>query len=74
MKTAEEMLSKYFYQRNNPEIDFDTLVTIINDAKIDALNAACNVVKTYKAGNGGSWMDAAVDRSPIIQLIKECVE
>lgn len=72
MKSAQEILSKYHYERGNPEIDYDLLVTIINDAKIDALNTACNLVKTYKVGNGGSWMDAGVDKTPIIELIKTC--
>lgn len=50
----------------------EVIEEMINKAKKDALAEACNVVKTYKIGNSGSWRDAAVDKSPIIELIKQC--
>jgi hypothetical protein len=37
MKTAEEILNKNYYQKNDPEVDFDTLVHIINEARKEAI-------------------------------------
>ena len=72
MKTTKEILTKFDCRPGKLEIDYALLVVIINEARVDALTSACNVVKTYKVGNGGSWFDAAVDREPIIDLIKQC--
>lgn len=35
------------------------------------LTEAVNVVKTHKVGNSGSWYDAEVDKSTIINLINQ---
>jgi phage terminase large subunit GpA-like protein len=74
MKTANEWYRK-INSYSNPEqmndVPREWVEKMINEARIEALTAACNVVKTYKVGNGGSWMDAGVDRTPITNLMKE---
>lgn len=73
MRTAQEFINEH-----EPNLEYSSyyhesqIEQMINKARIEALNEACNVVKTYKVGNGGSWMDAGVDRTPIIDLMKQC--
>jgi len=74
MKSAQDFISQH-----KPNIEYSSyyhesdIEDMINKARVEALNEACNVVKTYKVGNSGSWYDAAVDRTPIIELIKQCI-
>lgn len=73
MKTAQDYINEH---EPNSEFMFyyhaSQIKQMINKARIDVLSEACNVVKTYKISNTGSWYDAAVDRTPIIELIKKC--
>lgn len=72
MRTAAEYIEQFepnqeytsYYHESNIE-------QMINKARIDTLVEVCNVVKTYKVGNSGSWYDAAVDKDTILQLIKQ---
>ena len=72
IKDAEYYLDGYKPNAEYPSYYHESsIIEMINRARIDALTAAMNVVKTYKVGNSGSWMDAAVDREPIIKIINK---
>lgn len=75
MRTAEEIyLSKSFWNKWMNELTYsehELILDMINEVRKEALEEACNRVKTYKVGNSGSWHDAAVDKSTIIELIKQ---
>ena len=74
MKSAQDFISQH-----KPNIEYSSyyhesdIEDMINKARVEALNEACNVVKTYKVGNSGSWYDAAVDRTQIIELSKQFI-
>jgi len=72
MKAAQDFINEYGYA-DGDQFSSKHVADMINRARVEALTKACNVVKTYKVGNSGSWYDAAVDRTPIIELIKQCL-
>ncbi len=72
MKAAKDYINEMGYA-DGDQFSSKHVADMINKARIEALTKACNVVKTYKVGNSGSWYDAAVDRTPIIELIKQCL-
>ncbi len=54
MRTAEEILNKNYYSRQDPEVDFDTLVDIINEARKEAIEECAEKVRI-------KWIDDDYD-------------
>ncbi len=71
MRTAEEILAANYYHRGDPEIDFDSLVNIINDARIEAIKECAEKaqIKSYDSEFDGQSFD--IDRQSILKLIKK---
>lgn len=68
MRTAEEILKANFYSRQDPEIDFESLVCMINEARLETIKEAAEVAKAFSIGYDGH---PQVDKQSILSLINQ---
>ena len=70
MKTAEAILNENYYGRQDPDLDFDGLVDIINQARSECLQEAAEKAKSEWV-RYGTQMGHQVEKQSILNLIKE---
>ena len=70
-KIAIDFDDNYLYHISEENKASKNCTKVTLDFTIKVLMDIANKIKTHKVGNSGSWYDAAVDRTPIIDKIKE---
>lgn len=68
--TAEEILNKHHYTRQDPECDMEGLIKIINEARIEAIKECAEIAKSeWKQYDG--YMGPIVDKYSILKLLDQ---
>lgn len=65
--TAEEILNKHHYTRQDPECDMEGLIKIINEARIEAIKEAANGVHEVIDANGKFF----ISKMDILKLLDQ---
>jgi hypothetical protein len=73
MRTAEEILNKYWFTRQDPEVDMDTLIAIINEARIEAIKECAEISKVFCHNKDSNEEYFSVDKQSILKLLDQTV-